>query len=230
MNRRDRPRVIANFAITADGKVSTRNRTPANFTSPRDKKRLLEIRAQADAILVGRNTVATDTMSMTIPDRALRARRRAKGLPAQPLRVLVSHRGRLDPAWKVFKTPGAPRIVFSTTRMSPALRRALRPLCELHLFDLDAVPIASVLSALRKIYGVRTLLCEGGPTLLRSLIEIGALDTLHLTIAPVVFGGAEAPTLTGTNPDFLPSIAHFRLESLRQIGGECYLRYWAARK
>ena len=230
MNRRDRPKVIANFAITADGKVSTRNRTPANFTSPRDKRRLLEIRATADAILVGRNTVTTDTMSMTLPDRALRAQRRAKGLAAQPLRIIVSNRGNLDAKWKVFQSSGARRIVFSTTRMPAATRRKLEPLCELHLFDLKSVPIANVLDVLRKIYNVRTLLCEGGPTLLRSLIEAGALDVLHLTVAPIIFGGADAPTLTGTGAEFLPSIAHFRLESMRAAGGECYLRYRAARK
>ncbi len=229
MNRRDRPKVAANFAITADGKVTTRKHTPATFTSPRDKRRMLDIRAKADAILVGRNTVATDTMSMTIPDRVLRAARRARGKAAEPLRVIVSHRGRIDPKWKVFQTAGARRIVFSTTRMTAASQRALRPLCELHLFDLDTVPIANVLAVLRKIYGVRNLLCEGGPTLLRSLVELDALDTLHLTIAPVIFGGADAPTLTGAAADFLPSIARFRLESLRQIDGECYLRYQAAR-
>lgn len=230
MNRRDRPKVIANFAITADGKVTTRNRTPANFTSPRDKRRLLEIRAMADAIIVGRNTVATDTMSMTLPDRSLQAKRRAKGLPPQPLRVIISNRGDLNPAWKVFQTPGTQRVVFSTVRMPEATRQALLPHCDLHLLDAKAIPIEDVLSALRKIYDVRTLLCEGGPTLLRSLIEIDALDILHLTAAPVIFGGKKAPTLTGTNPGFLPSIAHFNLESMRVVEGECFLRYRAIRK
>ncbi|MDD5198978.1 MAG: RibD family protein [Terrimicrobiaceae bacterium] len=230
MNRRDRPRVIANFAMTADGKVSTRAHTPAAFTSPRDKRRLLEIRALGDAILVGRNTVATDTMSMRIRDRALRASRRAKGLPAEPLRVIVSARGNLDPAWKVFRSPGARRIVFSTRQMPGATRRAILPLCELHLFDAASLPIAEVLSILRRDHDVRTLVCEGGPTLFRSLVEIGALDTLHLTVAPLIFGGRDAPTLTGTHPDFLASIRHFRLESLRTHGGECYLRYRAIRQ
>ncbi len=230
MNRRDRPKVIANFAITADGKVSTRNHTPATFTSPRDKQRLLEIRATADAILVGRNTIATDTMSMTLRDRALQARRRAKGLPAQPLRVIVSNRGDLDPSWKVFQSPGARRIVFSTVRMPEATRQALLPHCDLHLLDAKTIPIEDVLSALRGIYDIRTVLCEGGPTLLRSLIEIDALDLLHLTVAPIVFGGKKAPTLTGTKPGFLRSIAHFHLESLRVIAGECFLRYRAIRQ
>jgi riboflavin-specific deaminase-like protein len=229
MNRRDRPRVIANFAITADGKVSTRAHTPAAFTSPRDKRRLLEIRAQGDALLVGRNTVATDTMSLTLRDRALRAKRRAKGLPAEPLRVILSARGDLDPAWKVFQTPGARRVVFSTFQMPDATRGALLPLCDLHLLDAETIPLEDVLSALRGIYGVRTLVCEGGPTLFRSLVEIDALDTLHLTIAPRIFGGATAPTLTGTNPNFLPHIAHFRLASMRTAGDECFLRYVARR-
>jgi riboflavin-specific deaminase-like protein len=230
MNRRDRPKVIANFAITADGKVSTRNRTPATFTSLHDKHRLLEIRAMADAILVGRNTVATDAMSMTLRDRPLQAKRRAKGLPSQPLRVIVSNRGDLDPAWKVFQTPGARRIVFSTFRMPEATRQALLPHCDLHLLDARTIPIEDVLSALRRIYKVRTVVCEGGPTLLRSLIEIDALDILHLTVAPVIFGGKKAPTLTGINTDFLPSIARFKLESMRVIEDECFLRYRAVRK
>jgi 5-amino-6-(5-phosphoribosylamino)uracil reductase/2,5-diamino-6-(ribosylamino)-4(3H)-pyrimidinone 5'-phosphate reductase len=226
VNRRDRPKVIANFAMTADGKVTTRNRTPATFTSPRDKQRLLEIRALADAVIVGRATVATDTMSMTLPDRALQSARSAKGLAAQPLRVIVSGRANPDPRWKVFRTPGARRIVFHIAPISTAARKKLEPLCALHQFE----KIDDALAILRKDYNVRTLLCEGGPTLFRTFVEAETLDELYLTVAPVIFGGKDAPTLTGTSPDFLPSIARFRLESMRVIGGECYLRYRASRK
>ena len=69
-----RPFVTANFALTWDAKVSTKNRSPANFSSPRDKRRLLEIRSEADAILVGATTIATDHMSMGLPAADLRAR------------------------------------------------------------------------------------------------------------------------------------------------------------
>jgi riboflavin biosynthesis pyrimidine reductase len=113
--------------------------------------------------------------------------------------------------------------------MPVAKRRALEPLCDLHLFDAEWPPLDQVLAILRRQYAVRTLVCEGGPTLLRALVELDALDVLHLTVAPVIFGGKDAPTLTGTNPDFLDHIARFRLTSLRTLGGECYLRYVAQR-
>ena len=62
-----RPTIVINFAITADGKVSTVNKDPAHFTSKADLQRLLSIRTKADAILVGRGTLEADQMSMTIP-------------------------------------------------------------------------------------------------------------------------------------------------------------------
>lgn len=230
MNRRNRPKVIANFAMTADGKVSTRELTPANFTSPSDKHRLLEIRAQGDAVMVGRNTLATDTMSMTLPDEDLRKARQARGLSPEPLRVIVSQKGRLDTSWKVFQSDGARRIVFATTQMPEAKRAELQPFCDLHLFDSEFPPLAEVLFILRKQYGVKTLVCEGGPTLLRSLIEAEALDVLYLTITPLVFGGKDAPTLSGSNPEFLDKITHCRLTSLQVIGNECFLCYHIRRE
>ena len=46
--------------------------------------------------------------------------------------------------------------------------------------------------------------CEGGAALFRSLLEHDLVDQLNLTIAPYLFGGADAPTLTGLSKEFLP--------------------------
>jgi riboflavin biosynthesis pyrimidine reductase len=40
-----RPKIHAHFAMTADGKISTKNLTPSQFTSPADKARIGEIRS-----------------------------------------------------------------------------------------------------------------------------------------------------------------------------------------
>lgn len=220
-----RPRVIANFALTADGKVSTRKFTPSGFTGPADARRLQEIRALGDAVLVGAGTLAADTMSLRLGAGDLRAARRREGRSAEPLRLIISNRGKLDPAGKAFQNGGAPRVVFSTHRMPQKTRTALAPLADLWLFEADEVDLSAVLQILRSDYRIRTLVCEGGPTLLRSLLEIQAVDELHLTWASVLFGGAAAPTLTGLPGRFLPRTLRARLVAMEPGEGECYLTY-----
>jgi riboflavin biosynthesis pyrimidine reductase len=82
-----------------------------------------------------------------------------------------------------------------------------------------------MLKTLRDQYKVRTLACEGGPTLFRSLLEQCLIDQLNLTIAPYMFGGRNAPTLTGLSKEFLPASVHCLLIDMRTIGDECFLTY-----
>lgn len=211
--------------MTADGKISTKNLTPSQFTSPADKARLGEIRAQHDAILAGRGTVSADTMSMRISSEKLRADRVQRGLPPEPLRVVISNAGKIDPLWKIFQHTGSPIVILSTTRMPQKLRATLAPLCDLHLYESAFVPLPAALSMLRAEYGVKSLVCEGGGALLRSLAAAGFLDEIHLTLAPVLFGGAAAPTLTGLPGDFLPRPLEFRLVKMTPSGDECVLHF-----
>lgn len=220
-----RPRVIANFALTADGKVSTRNFTPTGFTSPVDKRRLQEIRALGDALLVGGRTVAADTMSMGLSAADLREYRIAQGRAPEPLRVIASNGGALDPQGKVFQKKSRPPVVFSTRRMSVQKQATLSPLCDLWLFPGETVPLEALLDILRRDYAVRTVICEGGPSLFRSLLEIGAIDELRLTWCPLIFGGAGAPNLTGLSGDFLTTIRRARLKKMETVGAECFLTY-----
>jgi riboflavin biosynthesis pyrimidine reductase len=115
--------------------------------------------------------------------------------------------------------------VFSTTRMPPKTRAAIAPLCDLHLFESPAVPLRALLATLRADYGVKSLVCEGGGELLCSLAAEDLLDEIHLTIAPVIFGGAKAPTLTGLPGDFFPAPLDFRLVSLQTLEGECVANF-----
>jgi riboflavin biosynthesis pyrimidine reductase len=82
-----------------------------------------------------------------------------------------------------------------------------------------------MLKTLRNQYKIRTLACEGGPTLFRALLERDLVDQLNLTIAPYMFGGAKAPTLTGLTTEFLPASVHCSLIDMRTVGEECFLTY-----
>jgi len=224
---RDRPFVTANFAITADGRISTRRHTPANFSSPRDKHRLHEIRATCDAVLAGVKTIATDNMTMGLPDEALRAAREKKGLPPYPLRVLLSASGRIDPGLKVFSRDFSPIVIFTTTRIPRAVQMSLLCSADLYLSH-GTVNLVDMMQVLRRHLGVKRLVCEGGARVFRALLEAGLVDELHVTVCPRVFGGAKAPTLTGLAGDFLPQSTSLELQEMDVIDDECFLRYRVA--
>lgn len=221
-----RPFVTANFAITADGRISTRKGTPANFTSARDKRRLIEIRAGCDAVLAGVRTIATDQMTMGLPAEDLRAAREARGKSAEPIRVLLSNSGRIDPELKVFTRGSAPIVIFSTMRMPPRIRTVLKKKAALYL-DENSVDLEGMLRRLRREHGVKRLVCEGGAQIFRALLERDLIDELHITLSPRIFGGTKAPTLTSPAGEYLAHSTRLELREMRVIEDECFLRYRA---
>ncbi len=215
-----RPFVTANFAVTADGRISTRKFTPSDFSSKRDKRRLVDIRAGCDAVLVGARTLASDTMTLGIP--GVRGKR-------PPLRVIVSNSGRISPKLRVFSAPGSPILIFTTSRMPESTRKALLIFGDIFVHPTPTVDLALALAILRIEYGVKRLVCEGGGTLLREFAAADLLDELHLTLCPLVFGGSGAPTLTGVAGKSLPRSTQLRLVEMKRVGDECFTRWRVVR-
>ncbi len=220
-----RPFVTANFAITWDARISTRRATPSDFSSPRDKRRLVEIRAQCDAILVSAKTISVDNMSMGLPDETLRAARVRRGQAAYPIRVLLTSSGRIRSGLRIFEKDFSPIVIFSTTRMPAKTRAELAPKADLWLHEGETVNLDAMLATLRAEYGVKRLVCEGGAQVLRSLLAADLVDELHTTLCPRIFGGMKAPTLTGLAGEFLRSSIPLRLVQREVVDGECFLRY-----
>jgi 2,5-diamino-6-(ribosylamino)-4(3H)-pyrimidinone 5'-phosphate reductase len=223
------PRIILNFAMTVDGKVSTAKQTPSGFTSAFDKHRLLEIRSLGDAVMVGKHTLEIDQMSMGLPDEALRRARVERGQSEYPIRVVISNSGDISNKLHIFDHQFSPVVIYSTRRMPQINQNELRNKAELHLSPNDRLNLPEVLNDLYESHQVRTIVCEGGPQLAKALAEIDAVDELFLTIAPILAGGAGAPGILGTSGIFLPASRSYRLESMKLEAEECYLHYVAER-
>ena len=215
---------MATFAMTADGKVTTKNFGPVDFTSRQDKLHLFRQRALADAVLLGHTSLERDNVRLGLPAE-LQEMRIKSGQTRSPLRVIVSNKGKIDNRLKIFQSDLSPIIIFSTKRMPRKNRKALQRKATLHLTDAQHVDLAVMLETLGNQYKVRTLACEGGPTLFRALLEEDLIDQLNLTIAPYMFGGATAPTLTGLSNKFLPASVHCSLMDMRTVRDECFLIY-----
>lgn len=220
------PSVSANFALSFDGKIAARGRGSTSFTTACDRRRMLELRAAADAVLVGRGTLEADDMPLRLPSRSLRAGRVRAGKPAEPLRVVFSNSGRLRPDLRLFRG-GAPIVVFTTAAMPAAVRRRLEKVADVHVEPrAKRVDPRRALSILARDYAVRAALCEGGAELFRSLVVAGLVRELHITFSPLVIGGAEAPTLLGpARSSRLRRAIPLRLVNFRQTGAEGFATY-----
>lgn len=220
------PEVSANFALSIDGKIAARGMGPTSFTSSRDRRRMLELRAESDAILVGRGTLEADDMPLRLPSAKLRAQRTRAGKSAEPLRVVVSNSGLLRKNSRIFRG-GAPIVVFSTKAMPAATRLWLEKVADIRVEPrAKRVDLRRMLEILVSDYGVRSVLCEGGADLFRSLAQAGLVGKLNITFAPVIIGGADAPTLLGpARNSLLRRSIPLRLQSFRPIDGEAFATY-----
>ena len=211
--------------MTMDGKITTRDFAPVDFTSAEDKQHLFRQRALADAVIIGHSTLKRDNVRLGLPENLRGERRKHRQTPA-PLRVIVSREGKIDSELKIFQSDISPILIFSTKRMPKEVRSSLHEKnATLHLSDTEDVDLRQMLKILGRDYQVRRVACEGGPILFRSMLEAGLVDELNLTIAPYLFGGAEAPTLTGLSKDFLPASVQCVMKSMRVLGDECFLTY-----
>ncbi len=201
-----RPRISTNLAISADGKISPTPPRPSGWTSCGDHARLLELRANADAILVGRGTLESDQMTLTLPNQ-----------PQQPLRCIVSRSGKIDPSHPVFRTPGGDIHLLVTGELAGTVN----PKATLH-----RQPLLEFLNTLVAEFRVHQLHCEGGGQLIRALAELDVIDEFHLTLAGhTLFGGFLANTATGIPAEYLPRSLAFEITRFEPVAGECFLSY-----
>lgn len=188
----ERPYTYTNFALTVDGRASIGGRA-GPIGSATDTEMLVALRASAEAVMVGAGTMRAERYGRLIPDPTKRAARERRGLPHDPLAVLIS--GRLDLPWDApMFTCGAGRVLIFTASADQLPETATPVRVVRHPGGID---LAEAGRHLRRERGIRSLLCEGGPTLHGSLLELGLVDELFLTYGPMIGGGYGPGLLSG---------------------------------
>jgi riboflavin biosynthesis pyrimidine reductase len=215
----DRPFLYLNMVASADGRATFEGRT-GGLGSEADTLLLTELRALADAVLVGTGTVRAEGYGRMVRNAERVARREAAGLAPTPAAVLISRSFDIPWGAGLFAAADQPVIVYTGEAGAPPDVAAPIEIVRLE----DPTP-AAALADLRS-RGVRSLLCEGGPTLNSALLEAGLVDELFLTMSPLLSG--EPHALRIVEGDGLPGPAHLRLEWALRHGEELYLRYAVA--
>lgn len=191
----DRPFVFINVAMTADGKIDTFQRKGSAISSPRDKERVDRLRAQADAVMVGGRTLLDEDPKLTVKSERLRAERVARGLTPNPVKVGVVTRADIGIHSKFLHEGPAKVVIFTTHRTSKEQLAFLRSQgADVYVDDQERVDLPNALAKLKEL-GIHRLMVEGGATLNFELLRLGLVDEVSAYIAPMIFGGASAPTM-----------------------------------
>ncbi len=212
-----RPYVVVNMVATVDGRASVAGRT-APISSAADRQIFHALRTRVDAVMVGAGTLRTERYGRLVRDPHRREQRVAAGLGADPLAIVVS--GRLDLSCDLpLLADGASRVVVITASEASIEGCA----AQVQYLRSSPVDLPGVLARLRAEHGVRSILCEGGPSLNAALLACGLIDELFLTTVGKLAGGAGALTIIGSAPVDEP--VGVGLRWLLECDGELFARY-----
>ncbi len=188
-----RPVVIVNVAMSADGKLSTRERRQVKISGMEDFARVDRLKAGCDAVMVGIGTVLADDPSLTVKNPDLKKQRTDEGRPEHPVRVVIDSRARTPPTASILSKGDGLRVVAVSGRADPDRVAALRGKATVIVAGENEVNLARVLDELGAM-GIRSLMAEGGGTLIAGLVRAGLVDEFYTYVGSIVIGGKDAPT------------------------------------
>jgi riboflavin-specific deaminase-like protein len=217
----DRPYLVLNFASTLDGRATIQGKS-GPIGSEADTEMLQRLRTRVDAVMIGAGTMRAERYGRMVSDPELRAYRERTGLAHDPLAVIVSNRLELPWDAPLFTDGGGRCVIFTASDQEPP-QTPTPVACVRHP---EGVELARALEWLLTDKGVRSVLCEGGPTLHGRLREEGLADELFLTFAPKLAGGEGPRVLEGA----LPDVVELELAWLLESDGELFGRYRARAK
>jgi riboflavin-specific deaminase-like protein len=214
----DRPYVIANMVASADGRATLSGRS-GGLGNEADRQIFLDLRTQVDAVMAGTATIAIERYGPLIKSAERQERRRERGLDEVPLAVTATRSLELPAAAPLFSEPGARIVVLTNSdREPPPCAAALT----IERIPGDPLDLTEGMRRLRSTHGVRSVLMEGGPTLLAAMMAAGLVDELFLTHAPKLAGSDEPTILEGPA---LPAAIDVELVSAMRDASFLFLRY-----
>lgn len=208
-----RPHVALNMIASLDGRATLAGRTAA-LGNTGDRQLFHALRARADAVMAGAQTLRIERYGRLVRDPDLLGLRAARGLAPQPLAVTVSRSLRLDPDLPLLADPASHLVVLTPSDGE-------LPACPARVSYLRGPDVGRLLERLRDEFGVRRLVTEGGPTLNAELVRGGLIDELFLSIAPLLLGGPDPLTIVAG-----PALAtRCELVGLLELDSHLYARY-----
>jgi len=213
------------LAMSVDGKISDRGRSPARFGSAADQAHLEAQVAFADAVVFGAGTLRAYGTTMSVRDEALKTERRQRQQQPQPVQIVCSPSGDLDTSMKFFRQP-VPRWLLTTGAGAERWRGGdeFDRVWQAPLGAEDEIDWRQVWAELAE-RGLERVAVLGGGQLTAALFAAGLVDELWLTVCPLVLGGSASPTPVDGLGFVSGAAPQLKLRSVKQQDDELFLHY-----
>ncbi len=210
--------------MSLDGKISTSEKKQVKISNEKDMERVDRLRAESDAILVGSNTVAIDDPKLTVKSERLRKERVKKGLPENPLKVMVGSIKEIKFDSDFLDYGNAEKIIFTTEKEDSEKIVRLMEKARVFVLGKKRVDLKKMVSILSDL-GVKRIMVEGGGTLNFEMLKEGLVDEIYVAIAPKIFGGRNVPTLADGEGFKEGEIVDLELIDIEKLDEIIVLRY-----
>ena len=222
---RNKPWVIAKWAMTVDGKIATASGDSEWISNDQSRHLVHRLRARVDAIMVGSGTARADNPSLTV--RLPGVEEELDFEPRVPLRIVFDSKATTAVVSNLVKTAKEiPTLIavgpqHDTKQVARYVKHGVEIFIGESLSHHDRMIELLVHLAAR---GITNLMVEGGGRLLGILNDLGEIDEVHSFIAPKLLGGYHAVTpVTGLDRNRIVDGAELKLQTAQRVGDDVYL-------
>jgi 5-amino-6-(5-phosphoribosylamino)uracil reductase len=224
-----RPHTTVVLAMSADGKIADARRSPPQFGSAHDYAHLEEQVALADGVLFGGTTLRSGGTAMRVRQPHRIQARRDKGKPEQPVQIVCSRSGALDPDLRFFRQQVSRWLLTTSAGESlwqdrEGFEQVLNFESHPDLQNLQAINWTAAFAEFRR-QGLERLAVLGGGELIATLLACNLIDELWLTVCPILLGGSNSPTPVGGEGFLEGTAPRLTLLSAETVQQEVFLHY-----
>jgi len=181
----NKPHVIINCAMSADGKIASPSGKQLHISNEEDMKRVYSLRNEHDAVLVGIKTIQSDNPKLTVKEGYAEN-------PKNPIRIILdTHcRTKID---DLAVDDKAKTLIITNGQCDKKYGSNVEVVqCDI---DYDGVIDLKKMLEILHNRGIKKLMVEGGSTVIWNFLKQGLVDDLYVYIGPMIIGGKYTPSM-----------------------------------
>ncbi|HYF02265.1 MAG TPA: bifunctional diaminohydroxyphosphoribosylaminopyrimidine deaminase/5-amino-6-(5-phosphoribosylamino)uracil reductase RibD [Patescibacteria group bacterium] len=180
------PYVILKTAQSLDGCIATMRGESKWITGDESRRRTHLLRAECDAVLIGKNTALLDNPSLTV--RAVKGR--------NPKRIVLDSNLSLPLGLKLFTDDDRARtVIFCSEEASKSRKADTLKVAGVQLETAEiangSIVLKDVIQKLTDNFKISSVLIEGGSGVFSSALQANLADELHVFTAPILIGNGQ---------------------------------------